>query len=263
MIKYSPKSTSIFILLFFLILPLTNVFAENKGFIEEKQKIYDDAKLLSAEEIAELESIANEYGEKRDTNLIILTTNDSDGKGFKKYTQDFYDEHLDGPNAAILTIDMGDREVYIAGFYKGEDYLDFDRIDLILDKVQPKLSDGDHYGAMDSFLSTAHKYLGIKPGIDPDFILFKLEAQVVIALGLAGAIVGLMLYNSGGKVTTTARTYMDGHRSRILNKRDVYLRKTVTKRRKPKNNSGGGGSTRGGGGVTSGGHSHSGGSRSF
>lgn len=263
MIRFSPKPTIIFILLFFLFIPLTTTFAENKGFIEEKQKIYDDADLLSTEEIAKLESIANKYGKKRDTNLIILTTNDTDGKGFKKYTQDFYDEHLDGPNAAILTIDMGDREVYIAGFYKGKDYLDFDRIDLIIDKVTPKLADGDYYGAMDSFLSLSYKYLNIKPGINPDFILFKFEAQIIISLVLAGVIVGLMLYHSGGKVTTTERTYMDGHRSRILNKRDVYLRKTVTRRRKPNNNSGGNSSTRGGGGVTSGGHSHSGGSRSF
>ncbi|MEM5594553.1 hypothetical protein AAHH67_27500 [Niallia circulans] len=45
-------------------------------------------------------------------------------------------------------------------------------------------------------------------------------------------------------------TYMDN--SKIINRQDRFIRKTVTKQRKPQNNSGGGG------GITGGGHSHSG-----
>ena len=71
-----------------------------------------------------------------------------------------------------------------------------------------------------------------------------------------------MAYNSGGRVTVSEGTYRDFSSSRVVDRRDNYLRTSVTKTRKPSsdNNSSGGGFSGGGssGGTTSGGHSHSG-----
>ena len=86
-------------------------------------KVYDDANLLTGTEIMELERLSAELGAERETDFIILTVDDTEGKDVVKYTQDFYDEMAPGydkphGNTAIITLDMEHREVYLAGFKK-------------------------------------------------------------------------------------------------------------------------------------------------
>ena len=67
-----------------------------------------------------------------------MTTDHTEGKDIVEYMEDFYDDKAlgyDKPHGnAILTIDMNNRDVYLAGFYKGEEYLDDYRLDLIQDR---------------------------------------------------------------------------------------------------------------------------------
>src|SRR5699024_4397277 len=86
-----------------------------------------------------------------------LTTNDTDGKDIEQYLQDFYDANAPGydrphGNAAILALDVDVREVYVAGFYHAEKYLDNDRIDSLLDQITPDLSDEQYYEAFNHLL---------------------------------------------------------------------------------------------------------------
>ncbi len=234
---------------------------------ETSQKVYDFAGLLTAEEVASLESISNKYSQKRQVDIIILTTKDTQGKDVVQYMEDFYDEKglgYDKPhgNTAILTIDLEHREVYVAGFYKGEEYLDNSRCDLIREKITPDLSGGDYYEAFQAFIKLSYQYMGVKPGVNPENILFKLWFQVLAAIIVAGFSVIAMAYNSGGRITTRGSTYMDSNNSRITNRIDNYVRTVTTKQKKPSNNSNGSGGG-GGGGVSSGGHSHSGSRGSF
>ncbi|MCJ8008789.1 TPM domain-containing protein [Lederbergia wuyishanensis] len=227
-----------------------------------EQKIYDHAGLLNNDQIQRLEALANEYGAKRDTDFIILTTNDADGKDIEDYMGDFYDETAPGydkphGNTVILAIDMKKRDVFLAGFKKAEKYLDSSRLDSIRYKITPDLSSGDYEHAFETFIKTSYKYMGFRPGVDPDNLFFNIWFQIICSLGVAGIIVGIMAYNSGGRITINSSTYEDRNKSRVLDKRDVFIRTTTTKRRKPTESSGGGGRG-GGGGFTSGGHSYSG-----
>ncbi|CAM3970832.1 TPM domain-containing protein [Lederbergia lenta] len=231
---------------------------------EPKQHIYDYANLLDQDEIENLEALAHKYGKKRETDFIILTTNDTEGKDIIPYMQDFYDDNAlgyDKPhgNTAILTIDMDTRDVYLAGFYKAKEYLDNDRLYLIREKITPNLSKGNYEQAFQTFIKTSYKYMGIRPGVDPDNLLFNIWFQLIASLALAGLIVSVMVYNSGGKRTISEKTYRDSNSSKVLQRRDTYIRTSTSKRKKPSNNSSsGGGRSSGGGGVTRGGHSHSG-----
>ena len=250
--------------IFLLLLP----FATNKGAAaaNEKQLVYDFAGLLSKAEINELEAMAHEYGAKRNTDIIILTMNGTQGKRIEQYMEDFYDEKAlgyDKPhgNTAILTVDvnMKNRDVYLAGFYNAKKYLDGGRLDQIREKITPDLSSGNYYDAFQVFIKTSYEYMGIKPGINPDLILFNLWFQISFSIVMAGLIVGTMAYHSGGKVTVHGKTYQDENNSGVLRKRDDYIRTTTTKRRKPKENKSGRGSGGSfGGGISRGGHSHSG-----
>lgn len=233
------------------------------------QRIYDDADILSESDITKLEKLAAKHSKKHKTDIIILTTD----KGLnipelERYMQDTYDEKGFGydkehGNAAIMTIDLESRNVNISGFYKAERRLSFERAELVQDKIAPYLSNDDYVKAFNTYIKTSSKYMNYIGGVNPANPLYKSSVQFVIALIIGGIVVGMMLYRSSAKITTTARTYQDIENTRLLQQEDRYIRTTVTKTAKPKNNSGGGGGRGGGGGVTGGGHSHSSSSRSF
>ncbi|WP_159883262.1 TPM domain-containing protein [Paenibacillus puerhi] len=231
-----------------------------------KQLIIDDAGLLTREEAAELNALANQYGAERETDILIVTSKNAANQDVKKMTQDFYDEHgpgYDKPhgNAVILMLDMKNREIYLAGFYKAKEYLDNGRLDKIRNRISPELTSGDYGLAFREFILTAHRYMGFRPGVNPDNILFEVWFQLAASLVLGGIIVGTMAYHSGGRVTVHRHTYEDTGTSGVLEHQDQYVRTTTT-RQKIEKNSGGGGSG-GGGGTTGGGHSHSGSRGSF
>lgn len=259
------KGWIVAVIFFFVVIA---AFAINPAMAEvtaatSKKLVYDDAALLNSQEYDELSAMANQYGAERETDIIIVTSKNAGNVDVMKMTQDFYDEHAPGydkphGNAVILTVDMRNREIYLAGFYKAKQYLDDGRLDKIRDKMTPYLTNGDYALAFQSYILTAHKYMGIRPGTNPDLILFNVWFQLVVSVAIAGIIVGIMAYRSGGRVTVNRKTYEDVNTTRIIGQRDQYIRTTISKRKIQKNNSGGSG-----GGVTGGGHSHSGSRGSF
>lgn len=228
-----------------------------------KPLVYDRAELLSDEEENELRSLAAELGAERETDFLIITLDGTGGLDIEDYVARFYDDvapGYDGPhgNAAILAIDLQERDVFLAGFGKAETYLDSGRLDKIRGKITPALSEGDYYGAFRKYLVLAHDYMGYRPGVNPDNPLFKTWFQVAVSLAVAAAVVGYMAYSSGGRATVNARTYLDAGRSGVVRQSDRFIHKTVTRTKIEKPSSGGkGGGFGGGGGVTPGGRSFS------
>lgn len=259
-----------FILVMLIVFPLFTVFATSPKYAaspeRSKQYVYDEAGLLEQEQLDHLQTLAQKYSTKRETDMIIVTSTNPEGEDVMKMTQDFYDEHAPGydqphGNAVILTVDMYHREIYLAGFYKAEQYLDDSRLDMIRNKITPFLTNGDYAKAFELFLKKAYDYMGYEPGVNPENILFKLWFQIAASLVIAGMTVGAMAYHSGGRVQVNRRTYEDPAVSGVTKRRDQYLHTTTTKRKIPRNNSRSGGG--GGGGITGGGHSHSGSRGSF
>ncbi|MCM3357845.1 TPM domain-containing protein [Psychrobacillus sp. MER TA 171] len=255
------KYSILFIALFLLLLPIGLTEAA-----DTKQRVFDEAGLLTASEIDALEKLSSEYSEKNETDFVFLTTNGADDKGLDTYVEDFADRTGIGygkhnGSATIVGIDMVNRDVVLRGFDKAEEYLDNQRMDLLRDKITPELSAGSYYDAFSNFILTADKYMEYNPGVNPESILFKWWFQLGASLALGGIIVGMMAFNSGGRVTVNSRTYFEENNSRINSKRDVFVNQTVSKVKKPTNNNNGGGSS--GGGVTSGGRSFSGSSGKF
>ncbi len=247
----------------------------------QKQFVFDQAMLLTDTERTELESLAVELGEETETALLVLTLDGIDGKDIKKYVEDYYDDEAPGydqpfGNTAILAIDMEQRDIYLADFKKAEDNLDNATLDYIREQITPALSEGDYFEAFSTFMHESAYYLVDDPAnLENDYdysgiadsrneyiegnssngmlgLLSHWGFQLIVSIVLAGIVVSIMVFRSGGKVTVNGNTYMDKRNSKIINRHDRFIRKTVTKQRKPQNNSGGGG------GITGGGHSHSG-----
>lgn len=227
----------------------------------QKQYIYDDAQLLTKDETAALEKLARELSKERNTAFVIVTLNGTEGKNIVQYMEDFYDQQAlgyDQPhgNTAILIMDMQERDVYLAGFKKAEQYLDSGRLEMIRNKITPDLSEGEYYRAFSSFMNTAYDYMGYEPDVNPENILFKWWFQLAASIIFAGIVVSLMAYRSGGRVTVNSETYINKKKSAVISEHDQFIRETVTRVKKPSNSSNGGGG--GGGGITGGGHSYSG-----
>lgn len=235
----------------------------------EHALIYDEAGLLTQDEHNRLTEMARKYGMKRETDIVIYTTDIVDNQDVVMITQDFYDEHALGydkshGNTVILTMDMRNRDVYLAGFYKAKTYLDDGRLEQIRNKITPDLSAGNYEQAFESYITTASRYMGVRPGVNPDNLLFNGWFQLAISALIGGIVVAMMAYRSGGRVTVNHQTYEDSSTSGIQSRQDLYLRTTTTRRKIEKNNNnGGGGFGGGGGGTTRGGHSHSGSRGSF
>ncbi|MFM1654639.1 TPM domain-containing protein [Brevibacillus sp. B_LB10_24] len=247
-----------------LIFPL-GMKASEAAAAEMKQLVYDEAGLLNQEEHDLLNEMANEYSARKETDMIILTSQNTTNADVEKMTEDFYDEHAFGydkphGNAVILTLDMKNREVYLAGFYKAKTYLDDERLDKIRTKITPYLTGGEYMLAFETYMKTADKYMGFRPGINPDNLFYNGWFQLAVSLLIGGIVVGMMAIRSGGRVTVNGHTYEDAAASGVLDHRDQYLHTTVTKQKIERNKNS---SSGGGGGTTSGGHSHSGSRGSF
>src|SRR5699024_8933894 len=123
-------------------------------FAQDKQRIFDDANLLTESEIVKLEKMSAEYSKKQDTDFVVLTTDGEHGIDIQKFMDDFYDDQGLGynkkhGNTALLGIDIKNSDVMILGFYKAEDYLDNDRATKVRDEITPHLSDGKYFAAFE------------------------------------------------------------------------------------------------------------------
>lgn len=266
----------------------------------EKTRVYDYADLLTADEETELESSYYLWGMEADTDIILVTTDNMEGKSDKVYLEDFQDElyfvqDILAENASLMLINMEDRIVTIQGYGDCEFWISNDRIEYILDWVYEGLVDGNYYAAAESFGEQTAYYMNQDKGVATEYepgqdygesyggpsdyysepLSERYTAWEYLGEMLSEAFFGSLLiavigssiacliigWNRKTKVTVYPATYMDQQNSGLSAKRDDYLRTTVTKVRRPKESSSSGGS-RSSSGRSSGGGGRSSGGRS-
>jgi uncharacterized protein len=249
------------------------------------QHVYDDAGLLSSSELSDIEEMCTSYSKEAGIDIIILTHDNPRDTDNGAYIEDFVDR-TDYDNSVVLSIDMAGRNVDLQGYGQAETYLHSKRLDAIREKITSYLRDADYVNAFkiyiedsaaymkdDTELNTDHNYTYDKNGnytgtYDSGYnsqdttvrdVLTNGFFQLIVALIISGIVVGIMVYNSGGKMTAGGNNYIDGGHSGLIGRRDNYIRTTVTRVRKPTQNNRPGGFNAGGfsGGISGGGHSHS------
>lgn len=249
------------------------------GFSGTQDKIYDDAQLLSHSEAKQLQSLLVETAQEIKCDLIVVTTNDNDGKSSMEYAEDFFMAHSFGydmthGDAVLMLINMDDREIWIATSGQAKYVMTDGRIAKTADMVADYLSSGDYYGGCKTFVKYVKKYYNSNSGVDNDYyssdvsyVVNGLTAEeVLIRLGISALITFIVILilrgNSKAKMTVDSHTYSKNNGCKVVNRSDVFVRTTVTKIPKNQNNGGGGGGHssvhRG-----SGGHSFGGGGRRF
>lgn len=250
------------LLIIALILVTSSLVLANSG----KTYIYDQAGLLTLEQKKDLENLARDYSQKRKTDILILTTDSQDFYDAESYMDYMYESQALGyqgyhGDAVILTLNMATRDVYVSGHEGAMERMDNRRTDSLRRKILDDLSSGDFYRAFKIFIESSNKYLGIRPGINPEGPIFKLWFRLILSLASASIVLGAMLYRTEGRRTVNESSYKDSKKSRLVDSYDRYIRTSISKSYSPRNqgNNSGGSS----GGTTSGGSSYSGSGSKF
>lgn len=204
-----------------------------------QQTVYDDAALLTPEEIETLEGELDAAGEKTGWNILMLTTDDTNGKTTQEYAEDFFGAIAENGDGVALVINMQDREIYVAAGGIAIQYLTDARIEDILNDGYEPISDGEYEQCLSVMLkdvmeyydegipSNQHEYEEKETDITPAEYVIR---SVILAL-IPGGIVFLVLVLYC-KLRNRKYKY-DAHESGTVNikkRRDVLVNTVVTHR---------------------------------
>lgn len=249
---------------------------------EGAQRVYDDADLLTEAEEEQLQQAIESRINKCSLDIIVVTTNDAQGKSAMAYADDFYDEHefgygdTYGPGVLFL-IDMDNREFYIST--AGQAIADFTdgEIDQMLDEIYPWMVDGAYFDACREFLeqvdlhadndeTAQNGYYDKDTDTFVEYTYEELQAQrrkaamarilspggifgrLLIAMGIGAVGVLIMRINVNRNKIPGGRVYMKPGSEHVYQHYDHKLNTTVSKRHIPRNNNTGGSRSGGGGG---------------
>ena len=257
MIKVSKKIVSLFLImmLFFNFSTITNA---------TDQKLYDYSKLLTEEEAQEIETLSRETADRIQMDIVIVTTDDDEGKSPMDYADDFYDYNGFGYGeykyGILLYINMTTRDIWISTTGNLRKYVDDVNQVKLRDDVTSYLSAGAYYDAFIEFITETENYInaGIPnyeyvydPATDSNiqndgYVNYK----VFLVAGVAGLIVALItvivvIRRYKFHSVPTAANYIDRKDTFFREKNDTFLREHTT-RIKIETDSGSGGGFSGG-----------------
>ena len=121
----------------------TDVYADSS-----KEYVYDNAGILTADEISKLKSQCKKASEDSECDIVIITTNiGHDGSTMDSYLKKFLDDNGYSKDAVIYGVDMKSRadRMYTQG--KAGTDISQETIDDIREACEEKLSDKDYYKA--------------------------------------------------------------------------------------------------------------------
>lgn len=242
----------------------------NQGLIVTDERIFDEADILTETEEYSLQKYMDKVSKEKQVDIVIVTTNDAEGKQPREYAEDFYKSHdfgyedSDGTGLLyLISLDKsvtGNRELWMTTAKDAKDYFSQSRIDSVLDNIYNTLTADEelnYYGSCNEFIKGIEKYMNVSESV-PVF-LTKWYSKLGIALVITMIIFFILIFNFGGKKTTTAETYLDVNSIKRNIKEDTYMYTRTTKTKIEKSSSSSGSSS---GGSSSGG-GYGGGGRSF
>ncbi len=275
------RKIGIFLLIIFLpfmLLLQTDILAG------QQDNVKDYLNYLTPTELDEVQSLIEKAVVKESLDIVIVLTEDTQGKSSRDYADDYYDDHGFGVGSdysgVLMLINMGEREIWISTTGKAIDLFTDLRITTMTDSIAALLSEDSYYEACLLFLHQVDSYaqMGVPEGqhrteIAPpphssyfSRVLKQMKSGTIylISLLLSMILTIVASFSSKGKATINNQTYEDGGSFKMTDTRDDYLRETTTRVRISSNNT-----TSGGGGVKSSTHkgssgrTHGGGGRKF
>lgn len=249
-------------LLVLIIVLMTTVLTLCAGVQAAGQLVVDQAGIFTAEQVSQLEKAAAELGAQYKMDIVIVTTNDAEGKTAMAYADDFFDYNGYGVGAnhdgILMLMDFDNRDVWISTTGSGITYLTDAKIESILDDVFANgMESGDYYGAASAFVDSAARAMAPNSVSTVDGIISLLSSG-----GLGAGIFGGVRRSYKGKAARPVFEYQKNSLVSLGLTADNLFNTYTTSRiiPRPSSSSGGGGSSTH---TSSSGGTHGGGGRGF
>lgn len=237
----------------------------NTPVVDATKKIYDYANLITKDEEEALYNKVQEFINKYDMDMAIVTINSNPKSSSMAYADDFYDYNNFGKGTnktgLLFLIDMQNRNMWISTTGDAINIYTDSRINTILDYTYDKISNEDYNGCVEQFIEKA-SYFANK-GLTGGSKVVTVPKMICNSLIFAGLVtivficIGLATHRKPKK-KKEASNYIT-QPLKLSNKLDTFLDKHVSKVKIETSSSSGGSSTHSG----SSGTSHGGGGRSF
>ena len=228
---------------------------------ENPDKVIDNADLLSDTEELALESqiaaVIEKYNNGYD--IVILTSNGTDGKSITAFADDYYDYNGYGYDSVysglIFVVDMSGRQWYISTCGKAIDAFTDYGLDDIGNSAANYLSNGNYQSGFSTFIKLADEYIyqyestGIpydvrskrkdSPEAKKEFLSYFLSSAVIGLIVALAVCLTLKSQLKSAKMQINAQQYIRSGSFRVTNMRDIFLYKTVSKTRRESSSGGG------------------------
>lgn len=243
------------------------------------QKVYDYANILTIEEENKLKELANDYINKYNMDMVLVSVKHHSKSNTEAYAQDFYDYNNFGIGSThdgilfVIDFTFGYRDIFMVTTGNSIIIYDDYRIDNILDSIAD-ISDSGYYEWYKTFINKSSYYASQgKPSsnnnvyLDSDGDPYEINWPFIIITSLiipTVIIIILINKNKMVKKSTHANEYIIKDSIKITNRSDNFLTTHTTSVRINETSSSGGGRSRiGGSSISRGssGRSHGGGGR--
>lgn len=226
------------------------------GISAQAARVDDGADLLTDGEESKLQNRLEEFVEKYDCDIVVTTTDSTDGKTPMRYADDYYEGHEYGigpdHDGLMLLISMEDRDWYIGTYGMAiQAFTDYG-IQEIGDIITDPLGDGEYYEAFMEFADLADTFVaeyqnGTPYDVDHTYsVPMGIGTRLLISLaaGLVVVLIVFLILRGQLKSVGYEREAVDYVRRgsfHLRKEKDLFLYKTVTRTKIEKSSSSGGG----------------------
>ncbi len=229
------------------------------SFADVPSRIVDGADLLSDAEEKQLSDMLDEVSARLSFDVVVLTVKNTGGRDILVYADAYHASSAYREDAAMLVVDMYNREWCVATYGVGNQAVSQDATyEYLAPKFEEKLSDANYFGAFTSYLSGCEKLVSEAQNGNPyeDWIIIPWGRNIFIAL-FVGLLIGLLAVTSmksklkSVNAARSAGNYVKKDSFHLTGQKDLFLFRTHTRTYSPQQKSSGG--SRSGGGSRGGG----------
>jgi len=223
----------------------------------ELSNVKDYLDYLTDDEESELQEAIDSVRTGYNLDVVIVITDDTEGKSSKDFADDYYDYNGHGvgsdSSGLLMLINMAEREVWISTTGKAIDIFTDSRIAEMIDDVVGPLSEGEYFEASNTFIDDIRYYveMGVPQGqhrVEQEYqgqsstayyhkvtyfdkVLGLMQSFYVFlfALIISGIATILASLSSKGTVTINNHTYEAKGSFVLSSSRDDFIRETTTK----------------------------------
>ncbi|ADU74878.1 MAG TPA: TPM domain-containing protein [Hungateiclostridium thermocellum] len=218
-------------------------------FAESSKNVKDYLNYLTAEEIASLQSDIDSIKKSYKLDVVIVITDNTQGKSSRDFADDFYDYNGYGigtrKSGLLMLVNMQNREIWISTCGDAIDIFTDNRISIMEDNVIRHLSNNDYYSACKTFIRDVKNYAydGVPYGqyrsqsdtnityADKVSRRIKSVSIYITALVISLGATLILSLSSKGKITINSGTYEEPGSFVLTETRDDYIRESTTRTR--------------------------------